>query len=145
MKKKVAMFVCFVLLSSCLAPGVFALDEQHAIVQEEVTTRYEIISVITASLNISTSGRADCSASVRVPSGYKVELTAELQQKDGSKWETIHDWEASGSNRISVSGPWYVMPDTHIDLRLLPLLMIRMTTSLKLLLNTRMLKNIKKY
>lgn len=110
MKKKVAMFVCFVLLSSCLAPGVFALDEQHAIVQEEVTTRYEIISVITASLNISTSGRADCSASVRVPSGYKVELTAELQQKDGSKWETIHDWEASGSNRISVSGPWYVMP-----------------------------------
>lgn len=110
MKKKVAMFVCFVLLSSCLAPGVFALDEQHAIVQEEVTTRYEIISVITASLNISTSGRADCSASVRVPSGNKVELTAELQQKDGSKWETIHDWEASGSNRISVSGPWYVMP-----------------------------------
>ena len=110
MKKKVAMFVCFVLLSSCLAPGVFALDEQHAIVQEEVTTRYEIISVITASLNISTSGRADCSASVRVPSGYKVELTAELQQKDGSKWETIHDWEASGSNRISVSGPWYVIP-----------------------------------
>ena len=110
MKKKVAMFVCFVLLSSCLVPGVFALDEQHAIVQEEVTTRYEIISVITASLNISTSGRADCSASVRVPSGYKVELTAELQQKDGSKWETIHDWEASGSNRISVSGPWYVMP-----------------------------------
>lgn len=110
MKKKVAMFVCFVLLSSCLAPGVFALDEQHAIVQEEVTTRYEIISVITASLNISTSGRADCSAYVRVPSGYKVELTAELQQKDGSKWETIHDWEASGSNRISVSGPWYVMP-----------------------------------
>ena len=89
---------------------MFALDEQHAIVQEEVTTRYEIISVITASLNISTSGRADCSASVRVPSGYKVELTAELQQKDGSKWETIHDWEASGSNRISVSGPWYVMP-----------------------------------
>ena len=110
MKKKVAMFVCFVLLSSCLAPGVFALDEQHAIVQEEVTTRYEIISVITASLNISTSGRADCSASVRVPSGYTVELTAELQQKDGSKWETIHDWEASGSNRISVSGPWYVIP-----------------------------------
>lgn len=110
MKIKVAMFVCFVLLSSCLAPGVFALDEQHAIVQEEVTTRYEIISVITASLNISTSGRADCSASVRVPSGYKVELTAELQQKDGSKWETIHDWEASGSNRISVSGPWYVIP-----------------------------------
>ena len=110
MKKKVAMFVCFVLLSSCLAPGVFALDEQHAIVQEEVTTRYEIISVITASLNISTSGRADCSASVRVPSGYKVELTAELQQKDGSKWETIHDWEASGSIRISVSGPWYVVP-----------------------------------
>ena len=36
--------------------------------------------------------------------------TAELQQKNGGKWNTIHDWEASGTNRISVSGPWYVVP-----------------------------------
>lgn len=130
------MFVCFVLLSSCLAPGVFALDEQHAIVQEEVTTRYEIISVITASLNISTSGRADCSASVRVPSGYKVELTAELQQKTAVNGKLF----MTGKRQVVIVYLYLargtLCPDTHIDLRLLPLLMIRMTTSLKLLLNT---------
>ncbi len=109
MKKITAVFVCCMLLSSCLTPGVFASEEQHMTV-EEISPRYEIISVITASLNISESGRADCGASVRVPSGYKVELLAELQQKNGSSWETIRDWEASGSNRVSVSGPWYVMP-----------------------------------
>lgn len=77
MKKITAVFVCCMLLSSCLTPGVFASEEQHMTV-EEISPRYEIISVITASLNISESGRADCGASVRVPSGYKVELLAEL-------------------------------------------------------------------
>lgn len=72
--------------------------------------RYEIISIITATLNISDSGRAECYSAVKVPTGYKVELLAELQQNNGGRWETIRDWEASGSNRVSVSGPWYVMP-----------------------------------
>lgn len=96
--------MCSVLLISCLAPNVFALEEKPFIEQDEIA------GIITASLNISASGRADCTATVHVPSGYRVELLAELQQKDGGRWETIHDWEASGSIRISVSGPWYVVP-----------------------------------
>lgn len=110
MKKTTSILVCCVLLVSFLAPNVFALDEQPFIGQEELEPRYEIISIITATLNISDSGRADCYSSVNVPTGYRVELTAELQQKSGGKWNTIHDWEASGTNRISVSGPWYVVP-----------------------------------
>ena len=81
--------MCSVLLISCLAPNVFALEEKPFIEQDEIA------GIITASLNISASGRADCTATVHVPSGYR---------------ETIHDWEASGSIRISVSGPWYVVP-----------------------------------
>ena len=104
MKKATSILVCCVLLISCLAPSVFALEEKPFIEQDEIEPRYEIVGIITASLNISDSGRADCTATVRVPSGYRVELLAELQQKDGGRWETIHDWEASGSIRISVSG-----------------------------------------
>ena len=110
MKKIVSMLVLSILLVSCLTPCVFAVYEQPFIEQEEIEPRYEIISVITASLNISDSGRADCYSAVKVPTGYKVELLAELQQNNGGRWETIRDWEASGSNRVSVSGPWYVMP-----------------------------------
>ncbi len=110
MKKTVSMLVLSILLVSCLTPCVFAVYEQPFIEQEEIEPRYEIISVITASLNISDSGRADCYSAVKVPTGYKVELLAELQQNNGGRWETIRDWEASGSNRVSVSGPWYVMP-----------------------------------
>lgn len=110
MKKATSILVCCVLLISCLAPSVFALEEKPFIEQDEIEPRYEIVGIITVSLNISDSGRADCTATVRVPSGYRVELLAELQQKDGGRWETIHDWEASGSIRISVSGPWYVVP-----------------------------------
>lgn len=110
MKKATSILVCCVLLISCLAPNVFALEEKPFLEQDEIEPRYEIVGIITASLNISDSGRADCTATVHVPSGYRVELLAELQQKDGGRWETIHDWEASGSIRISVSGPWYVVP-----------------------------------
>lgn len=74
-----------------------------------IEPRYEVIYTISTTLNISDSGRAECYASVRIPSGYEVDLLAELQQKNGNRWETIHDWEDSGSERVSVSGPWYVM------------------------------------
>ena len=58
-----------------------------------IEPRYEVIYTISTTLKISDSGRAECYASVRIPSGYEVDLLAELQQKNGNRWETIHDWE----------------------------------------------------
>ena len=110
MKKITSIFICCILIVSCMVPCAFAFDEQSHLEQEIMEPRYEIISIITATLNISDSGRAECYSAVKVPTGYKVELLAELQQNNGGRWETIRDWEASGSNRVSVSGPWYVMP-----------------------------------
>lgn len=110
MKRVASILVCIVLLSSCLVPGAVAFEEQQSIEIEDISPKYEIISIITVSLNISTSGRADCGATVRVPSGYTVEVLAELQQNNSNGWETIHDWASSGCDRVAVSGPWYVMP-----------------------------------
>ena len=108
-KVLISLSVCAILVT-CMVPCSLAVSEEDHSNCEIIAPKYEVISYITTILRISDSGRADCEATVNVISGYRVELTAELQQKDGSKWETIHDWEASGSNRISVSGPWYVMP-----------------------------------
>lgn len=110
MKKLTAIITSFLVLAFCLTPYSLAVDEQTYIGQEIIEPRYEVISGISTTLAISESGRADSRATVHVPSGYEVDLLAELQQKNGSRWETIHDWEGSGSGRVSVSGPWYVMP-----------------------------------
>lgn len=55
MKKATSILVCCVLLVSCLAPNVFALEEKPFIGQDKIEPRYEIVSTITASLNISDS------------------------------------------------------------------------------------------
>lgn len=109
MKKVITTLAIAAVLISCMAPCSLAVNEDEYKEVEIVEPRYEVIAYISASLNISSSGRASCTASVTLLPGYTVDLTAELQQKDGSRWETIRDWEASGSNRVSVSGPWYVM------------------------------------
>lgn len=110
MKKLTGIIASFLALAFCLAPYSLAVEEQTYMGQEIVEPRYEVISGILTTLAISESGRADTRATVHVPSGYKVDLLSELQQMKGSKWETIHDWETSGSGRVSVSGPWYVLP-----------------------------------
>ncbi len=110
MKKLVTSLVAMAILISCLAPCALASNEDRYMDEEVIMPRYEVINYITAGLTISDSGRASCSATAGVLPGYRVELLAELQQKNGTRWTTIHDWSTSGSNRVEVSGPWYVMP-----------------------------------
>ena len=117
MKKVITTLAIAVDLISCLAPCSLATNEYEFKECEIMEPRYEVIAHISASLNITSSGRANCGAAVTLLPGYKVDLTAELQQKDGGRWQTIRDWEASGSNRVSVSGPWYVMPGYSYRLR----------------------------
>lgn len=109
MKKIITSFMIVAIMASCLAPCSLAVYEEEHWNVEIVEPRYEVISNISISFVISDSGRADCRGAVIVPSGYRVDLTVELQQKVGSKWDTIHDWTASGKNYISASGPWYVL------------------------------------
>ncbi len=109
MKKILSALMICVILASSLAPCTLADGSELSNEEPLIEPRYEVIYTISTTLNISDSGRAECYASVRIPSGYEVDLLAELQQKNGNRWETIHDWEDSGSERVSVSGPWYVM------------------------------------
>ena len=108
MKKIITTLMAAVILVSCLAPCSFAAYEDEDFGNEIIEPRYEVIANILISFSISASGRADCSATVILPSGYRADLTVELQQKVGGKWDTIHDWKASGRNFVEVSGPWYV-------------------------------------
>lgn len=75
---------------------------------QAVEPRFTGISTLTSTLNISSSGAASCSGSVRLYSGYTANLTVELQ-KDGS---TIKTWTNSGSGKITAGGTYYV-PSGH--------------------------------
>lgn len=109
MKKIITSFMIAVIIVSCLAPCSFAVYEDEHYSNEIMKPRYDIISNISMDFDISSSGRANCSATVIIPSGYRVDVTVELQQKVGREWNTIHDWTASGKNFVTISDFRYVL------------------------------------
>lgn len=70
-----------------------------------IEPRFTGISSLSSGLSISSNGGAKCSGVAIVRSGYTVDLTVELKQ-DGN---TIKTWTASGSDRVSAGGTYYVM------------------------------------
>lgn len=91
MKRAIIMIVISVMMITSLTPYALASHEEQYIDPEPIEPMYEVTNYITARLSISASGRADCLATAQIPSGYKVDLLAELQQLKGSKWTSIHD------------------------------------------------------
>lgn len=69
-----------------------------------VEPRYTGISSLSASLTISTAGKAECSGKAIVRSGYTADVKVELKQ-DGT---TIKTWTNSGSGTVSAGGTYYV-------------------------------------
>ena len=61
-----------------LAPCSFAAYEDEDFGNEIIEPRYEVIANILISFSISASGRADCSATVLLPSGYRADLTGRI-------------------------------------------------------------------
>lgn len=71
---------------------------------------YVRIAHMTTGLSISSSGYADCRGGVDLDKASDTaELTMELQRSsNGSDWETIKDWTASGKYAVELSKGWYV-------------------------------------
>lgn len=80
-----------------------ALMTNFATVQA-VEPRYTGLTLISSTLNISTSGAASCSGKVKLRNGYTADLIVELKQ-DG---ETIKTWKSSGSGTVTAGGTYYV-------------------------------------
>ena len=109
-KRGITLLVVCAVLSTCLAPASLATYESTDLEQEIIAPRYEFISFITATLSISSDGKADCYSATRAAPGYKVDLAAELQQQRGNSWTTVDEWESAGTNRVDVTGFKYVVP-----------------------------------
>ena len=95
-------------LSLLLLMGILtsSLLTAHA---EDIEPRYTGISGLSSSIDISSSGGAECSGTVTVRSGYTADLTVSLKQ-DGT---TIKSWTETGLTGIAGISHIYYVPTGH--------------------------------
>ena len=109
-KKRVLVSVlCLLQILSLLAPS--ALAAQPMIQQEEAQSksRYTRIDYFFVDISISSSGLANCMATVRsAQSTDTVKITIELQCQSGSAWSSLKSWNTSSSGSASIEKDWYV-------------------------------------
>lgn len=108
MKKRITSgILILVLVLTSVASAVSATAPSSEAIQPRWTRIYSL----KAFLDISSSGRADCSSKVMLKnSSDSAELTMSLQRSsNGTSWTTVKTWTDSGQGSISVDGSWYVL------------------------------------
>lgn len=91
------------ILSLLLVLSVLSLTATPA------TARYTNITSFAVSFSMSSSGLASCYTTIKLSNSTdSVDLTMELQQKNGSSWSTIKTWTTTGSKTVSLDKSWFV-------------------------------------
>lgn len=111
MKKKVVNRVVLTLAmvaALCSMTGsAFAVGTNVPTVSAEmISPRYATIRSLSASLTISSSGRASCRVEVSLYGSYTGEISMYLQDRS-SGWQTVKSWSSNGG---ACDGSYYV-PD----------------------------------
>jgi hypothetical protein len=100
MKRFLALVMCIVLCASSIV-GAYAVESENS--------RITGGKNLSASVVINSDGKALCSSSAIVSSGYTGTLTMNLQRSTDEKtWTTIHTWTASGSGALTLDKYRYV-------------------------------------
>ena len=103
--RKLPLMLSLLLMLSLFVPAAHATNDERMVIQP----KYAGISRLSAVFSISAAGKSSCGSEVKLSnSTYSVELTMELQQKNGNSWETIKTWTTSGSGTVSLDKSWYV-------------------------------------
>lgn len=84
-----------IMLTMSVAISLVALPAAAIDYSDMISLQYIGLEDVTANLNISGNGYAECSGSAEVRSGYSVTVVMELQQKNGA-WIPIETWSKSG-------------------------------------------------
>ena len=102
--KTTRRILCLVLTTLCIFSSltIFAYADEAS---RDEPLRYTGIASIGAGLTINSAGKADCTGTTIIYSGYSANLTMKLQQ-DGT---TIKTWTASDTSAITLSKSYYVM------------------------------------
>lgn len=85
--------------------------------EETIFPYYVALLQLDAELSIDSSGYAVCIGTATARLDYTCDATLELQQKNGSTWETIKDWSSSGRNN-DFNENWYVKSGCDYRIRI---------------------------
>ena len=86
MKRILSLLLALVLFMGSAVPA-FAAESESA-----VTPRYTYIARMSAALEISSLGVANCGGSCYVPGADTVKFTCKLQRYEDSSWTTVKTW-----------------------------------------------------
>lgn len=92
--KKLRHLICILLTVALLTSGL-------SVFAEDIAPYYTGTSAISASLSISSSGKASCSGIIRLYSGYSASFTMKLQKYTGGYWSTVKTWSTSDKHILS--------------------------------------------
>lgn len=90
---------------------------QHEENSKLIAPRYLAITSLKTELDIDSSGRASCIGEANASIGYTCSVTLELQQKNGSNWNTIKEWISTGRYN-SFEKSWYVKKGFDYQLKI---------------------------
>lgn len=115
MKKIVNALVIVTLLFSLTIP-VYAVNSEVSSSSGIVSPQFIAIGQMSATLNINSSGKAQCGGTVNPSNNsYTSYLTVSLQQSTSGGWTTIKSWSGSGTGvaGVNLCNYWYVINGTY--------------------------------
>lgn len=95
--KTVKRMLCLLLAVVLLTSGISVFAD------DGISPYYTGTATISASLSISTSGKATCTGKIHLYSSYTATLTVKLQRYENGYWSTVKSWSTSDSTSLSKS------------------------------------------
>lgn len=96
--KRILCLILVMLLVMLSVTPVLAAESESV-----VMPRYSYIAQMYSGLQIGKLGLSACRANCYVEGAASVELSAKLQQYNGSTWTTVKTWTATGTDIASIS------------------------------------------
>lgn len=110
------------LFRSCvclLAMLILLSNTAFAAMPPTVEPLYDNADRVTVSLDITSSGCANCIGTVVLHGGVKANVTLTLQKStNGTSWSSVKPWTASGSYIVSLDEDYYVMSGYYYRVKL---------------------------
>lgn len=109
MKRNALSLIALVLLLASILVIPASAAEPVAAPLSSVTPRFVDISLMSASIDVNSSGKASCYSYVKTAnSTYKITIYMTLQRYVDGYWKDVKTWSTSGTGEVDLDKSYYV-------------------------------------
>lgn len=113
MKRKLISILALLLVTASLL-ALPAAAAESAYSESTVSPRYVNIRAFTASIDISSSGKAECYTYIKTAnSSYSITVNMVLQRYVNDSWTTVKSWTSSGTGSLIMDKSYYITGDYY--------------------------------